>query len=173
MEAYRKTVNGYEYTTPPQKQYDFPGIAPRKKTAPRQKVYKKIQVSYVLHPEQRLKRKNAFLNCATILVVFAMLSIVVAGYAQISSANLENMRAQENIDELEAKVEQLKLEIATKCGLKEVADVAGNKLFMGFPKNSQVQSVVFQTPVTGESIKAVQQGSWISEIWDGLIGLLK
>ncbi len=175
MQALRKTAIGYGYDgyALPDRRRAVPQPSPRREPVPRQKLYKKVQVKYVLHPAQRQKRKSAFLNCMTILLSFVLLSAVVTGYAQISSVNLENNAIQANIDELKAEVAELQLEISTKCDIQEVTEVAGKDLDMGFPESAQVEYVAFAQPVEEASTESEQEEGWFSVAWNSLVGLFK
>ena len=178
MQALKRAANGYAYEAVPKREQGAPAgprraqPVPRPKTAPKRKrrVYKKIEVSYVVHPRTRQMRRKALYNCLTIAVCFVMLSMVVASYAKVSALSLENFEIEQNILDLEAQVEKSELSIATKCGIDEISKVAENELDMGFPEESQVEYVELKQPQTPQQ-EAVAQKGWLAQLWDGFIAL--
>ncbi len=180
QQALKKVSNGYEYA----EEYVYRRAGnvnrPLEKEKPQpqprlqpQKQYKKVEVKYVVHPANRLKRQSMILNCLTIGICFILLIGVVSSYAKISSLNLENIAIEENIDELEAEVEQKELELSIKCNVQTITSVASEELEMGFPSASQVEKIQFvDRGVTGGEETGQNRG-WFSEFMDDLVGLLR
>lgn len=178
MQALKRAANGYAYEALPRREQGLPAQprrakpVTRPKVAPKRKrrVYKKVEVSYVVHPRTRQMRRKALYNCFTIAVCFILLSVVVASYAKVSALSLENFEIEQNILDLEAQVEKSELAIATKCGIDEISKVAENNLDMGFPEESQIEYVQLKQPQeTGQEV-APQKG-WLAQLWDGFIAL--
>jgi hypothetical protein len=172
VQARQKVSNEYTYETAPHYGQTAPKRAPRPKTTPRrrQKVYKKIEVEYVLHPKHRRMRKRALQNCIAVLFCFVMLSGIVAGHAYLSSVNLENVAIEKNIEAIEADIEKANMHIATGYGLNQVAEAAEDKLYMQFPDETQIKEIELKKPKPiVEEVE--EEPGFFSKLWQGFLSI--
>ena len=151
MEALHKSYREYQRGTAAPKrapQPAQPGRQRRRAAAP--KTYRKVQISYKMHPLTLAKRNNAMRICATVALVFVMMVAVIASNAISAKINLENLGIQANIDNLEEQIDKLNLSISTECDIQKVAQIAENEPSMGFPSDAQVYYIEFEEQQTAQ-----------------------
>ncbi len=79
----------------------------------------------------------------TLLVcaVFAMLSVVVVRYAQISNLQMSNNKLEQTVSDQQAEVEALNFKVKQATDLQNIATQAKERLNMGYPKAYQLLNV--------------------------------
>lgn len=132
-----------------------------------------VEIVEKLHPEQMKKRRKALAYCAAALIVFAMCSMVISGYAAISAVNLENLKLEAQAQEIREQIEKKSVEMASNTDLVSIQSVAKEKLGMDFPKNSQVRYIQVADPPAQETDKGpVDEPGFFQVIWKGIVDLL-
>ena len=172
MEALHKSYREYQRGTAAPKRAPRPTQPERqRRRAPAPKSYRKVQISYKMHPLMLAKRDRAVHFCVTVAIIFVMLVAVVAGNAISAKINLENLSIQTNIDNLEKQIDKLNLSISTECDIQKVAQVAENELSMGFPDDAQVYYIEFEEQQDAQQQAAEPESNifqriqeWILEI---------
>lgn len=151
MEALQRQYRDYQHGTAVPKRAPRPAQPQRRRRQAAPKTYKKVQVSYKMHPLMLAKRSNAVRICMTVALVFVMMVAVIASNAVSAKINLENISIQKNIDNLEEQIDKLNLAISTECDIQRIAQIAEDDLSMSFPSDSQVYYIEF------EEEQAIQQ----------------
>lgn len=93
---------------------------------------------------QKRNRKLALQKLSlTLLVcaVFAMLSVVVVRYAQISNLQMSNNKLEQTVSDQQAEVEDLSFKVKQATDLQNIATQAKERLNMGYPKAYQLLNV--------------------------------
>ncbi len=172
MEALHRSYREY------QRGAAVPNTLPRKTKRPNQrenrtqKTYRKVQISYKMHPLMLQKRNNAIRICTTVMLVFVMMVAVIASNAISAKINLENLSIQENIDNLKEEIDRLNLSISTQCDIQKVAQIAENELSMSFPGDSQVYYIEFDEQTTEQQEIVEPKKNIFENIGEWILGLV-
>ncbi len=153
---YRRRYSRYQTGTAAPK-YNEPIRRPKKKVRVRE--YRKIEVSYREHPLTAQRRKTMVKICATAAVVFLMLTLVVAINGLSSKVSLQNVKIQENINDLQEQIEKINVDITTSCDIHTIAQDAEERLDMSFPSDDQVRYVVIDEDLPTEQSENIGQNN--------------
>ena len=131
-----------------------------------------VEIVEQFHPEQIKNRRKALVYCAIVVLLFAVASLVVSGYAAISEVNLDNLTLQAQADELALEIEKKSVELASNTDLVSIQSVAKEKLNMDFPDNSQIKYIQVEAPPKIETEKGpVDEPGFFETIWKGITDL--
>lgn len=168
MASYYNNNRRYQYGTAVEKEAPQIVTRPRVKKQRKPKTYKKVEVSYVAHPVDRIKLNNAVKICLTVGIAFVMLFSVILLNAQSSKINLQNIAIENEIGDLKDQIEKLNLSITTSCDIKNISDTASEDLGMGFPEHNLVEYVNIPQETVTETENTSNEG-----FFAGLINLFK
>ena len=97
--------------------------------------------------------------CATAAVVFLMLTLVVAINGLSAKVSLQNVKIQENINDLQEQIEKINVDITTSCDIHSIAQDAEERLDMSFPSDDQVRYVVLDEDLPTEQSENIGQNN--------------
>jgi len=86
----------------------------------------------------KVKLRNKVMPVVTVLIGFALCSLIVARYTMIAQNHSNILQLKKELERELKKEERLKLELNFSGDLKRIEEYAKNHLNMGYPDESQV-----------------------------------
>ena len=108
----------------------------RKKEAQRKRALREARIQEQIRKRNRKLALQKLSLTLLVCAVFAMLSVVVVRYAQISNNKLE-----QTVSDQQAEVEDLNFKVKQATDLQNIATQAKERLNMGYPKAYQLLNV--------------------------------
>ncbi|MDD5018189.1 MAG: hypothetical protein PHO15_08845 [Eubacteriales bacterium] len=99
---------------------------------------KVAQPAKVAKKEVKRVRAGLFTTIFVIMVAFGAMALLVSRYAAICQVGAANNEIEQNIEEIESKIEALQIDIELRDDLEYVQDTARDALGMTYPNQDQV-----------------------------------
>ncbi len=78
---------------------------------------------------------------AYVCTMFAVLSLVILGYAHVASLQMQNNAMHKQMNSYDTQIADLQLQLSQKTDLQHIREQAESRLNMGYPKAYQVLEV--------------------------------
>lgn len=147
----------------------YDGSAVRKiepKEVPKQSPKKRAKVTKLTDKQKRAKVKNKVDpfsvtgKIACVFAFFALSTILVYGYVQITEISNQIVVASTSLDELASEQIQLEMQVASIMNSTEVESYAQNQLGMDAVNSNQIIYVTMETENKGEIIEEESFNLW-------------
>ena len=132
-----------------QREYERREYLRRKKEAQRKRALQQARIQEQIRKRNRKIALQRLSMTMLVCVVFAMLSVVVVRYAQISNLQMSNNRLEQAVSDQQAVVEDLNFKVKQATDLQNIATQAEERLNMGYPKAYQLLNI--NTASAGDS----------------------
>lgn len=113
----------------------------RKKEAQRKRALREARIQEQIRKRNRKLALQKLSLTLLVCAVFAMLSVVVVRYAQISNLQMSNNKLEQTVSDQQAEVEDLNFKVKQATDLQNIATQAKERLNMGYPKAYQLLNV--------------------------------
>ena len=113
----------------------------RKKEAQRKRALREARIQEQIRKRNRKLALQKLSLTLLVCAVFAMLSVVVIRYAQISNLQLSNNKLEQTVSDQQSEVEDLNFKVKQATDLQNIATQAKERLNMGYPKAYQLLNV--------------------------------
>jgi len=113
----------------------------RKKEAQRKRALREARIQEQIRKRNRKLALQKLSLTLLVCAVFAMLSVVVVRYAQISNLQMSNNKLEQTVSDQQAEVEDLSFKVKQATDLQNIATQAKERLNMGYPKAYQLLNV--------------------------------
>jgi cell division protein FtsL len=142
----------------PQRQRPFapsPQERKRLEQARRREQLRRLEIEKKREAQRRAKARRDAMKRIGLLVyvctLFAVLSLVIVGYAGIATLKMENNALSKQISGYNKQIATLQMELTQKTDLQHIREQAQSRLNMGYPKEYQVLLIELagQTATTG------------------------
>ena len=114
----------------------------RKKEAQRKRALREARIQEQIRKRNRKLALQKLSLTLLVCAVFAMLSVVVVRYAQISNLQMSNNKLEQTVSDQQAEVEDLNFKVKQATDLQNIATQAKERLNMGYPKAYQLLNLI-------------------------------
>lgn len=119
-----------------------PAAHPARKAQRKQQPKSKAQAAaaarqQALRRERVRSRKSLISTLFVVFVAFCALSLMVSRYAVICTIGIRNNEIKENIEALDAQIDELSLEMELSDNVEVVQSKAQDELHMAYPRQDQ------------------------------------
>lgn len=87
--------------------------------------------------ERAQSRRNLMSTIFVVFVAFCALSLMISRYAALCTVSAQNIEIEENIETLEAQIDQLALDMELQDSVEDVQSEAQDVLGMDYPRQDQ------------------------------------